>query len=82
MEKAMKALASVRGVPTKQATANPAIRLEIEGIHASVEREKMERGGWLDCFKPGNKILYRSLLGEWSSFRIHLRHLMDRVIQG
>ena len=78
----MKSLASVRGVPPKQATANPVIRLEIEGIHASVEQEKMERSGWLDCFRPDNKILYRSLLGEWSSFHIRLRHLMGCVIQG
>ncbi|KAI6128113.1 general substrate transporter [Pisolithus croceorrhizus] len=33
------------------------------GIKENVEYEKHVKGGWLDCFKPKGKILYRTLLG-------------------
>lgn len=57
------ALARVRGVPKDEAHSHWIIRREADEIHGSVEHEKHVQGGWLDCFRPTHKTLYRTLLG-------------------
>ena len=39
------------------------VQRELEEIRLAVEREAKIQGGWVDCFKPANKTLYRILLG-------------------
>jgi MFS transporter, SP family, sugar:H+ symporter len=62
-EDAKISLARVRGVPVEHALDHWIISREIEEIKSNWEYEKQVQGGWLDCFRPGNKILYRTFLG-------------------
>ncbi|KAI6126934.1 general substrate transporter [Pisolithus sp. B1] len=63
MDEAQASLAITRGIPASEANKHHFIRHEAEGIKENVEFEKHVKGGWLDCFKPKGKILYRTLLG-------------------
>lgn len=63
LDKAADAIARTRGIPHSEAKTDPIVVREVEEIRSNVEYEKNFAGGWLDCFKPGNKILYRTLLG-------------------
>ncbi|KAI6132997.1 general substrate transporter [Pisolithus croceorrhizus] len=63
MDEAQASLAVTRGIPASEANKHHFIRHEAEGIKENVEFEKHVKGGWLDCFKPKGKILYRTLLG-------------------
>lgn len=63
MEEAQVSLAVTRGIPASEADKHNFLRREAEGIKQNVEYEKHTKGGWVDCFKPKDKILYRSLLG-------------------
>ncbi|KAF9265008.1 general substrate transporter [Marasmius fiardii PR-910] len=59
------AVAATRGVSKEQAKTDPTVVSEIEEIRKNVEWERQFAGqtGWIDCFKPKNKTLYRTLLG-------------------
>ncbi|VDB83133.1 unnamed protein product [Peniophora sp. CBMAI 1063] len=61
VEKAERALALCRGVDPN--AEDYIIKKEVEEIRAAVEYEKDTRAGWLDCFSPRGKMLYRTLLG-------------------
>jgi len=63
MEEAHWSLARTRGLSKEEATTHALIQREAEEIRAGVEREEKFKGGWIDCFKPANKTLYRTLLG-------------------
>lgn len=61
VEKAQRALALCRGVDPN--SDDYIIRKEIDEISAAIEIEKNTRAGWVDCFNPRGKMLYRTLLG-------------------
>ncbi|KAG2155291.1 general substrate transporter [Suillus bovinus] len=63
MEEAQFSLARSRGIPKDEAKSHYIIVREVEEIRSFVEYEKQVRGGWIDCFRPQNKTLYRTLLG-------------------
>ncbi|KAG7087320.1 hypothetical protein E1B28_013297 [Marasmius oreades] len=65
MEEAARAIAVTRGVSKDKANSDPTVVAEVEEIRKNVEWERQFVGqtGWIDCFKPGNKTLYRTLLG-------------------
>lgn len=63
MEEAQISLAVARGIPASEAFKHHFIRREVEGIKENVEYEKHVKSGWIDCFKPKDKTLYRTLLG-------------------
>jgi len=63
LEEAGTSIARTRGVPPSEVKTDPVVVRELEEIRSNVEYEMTFTGGWLDCFKPGNKILYRTLLG-------------------
>ncbi|ESK91805.1 monosaccharide transporter [Moniliophthora roreri MCA 2997] len=65
MEEAAHSVARTRGVPRSEEQTNPIVLREVDEIRARTEYEKQFAGhaGWIDCFKPKNKILYRTLLG-------------------
>jgi hypothetical protein len=63
MEEAQKSLARTRGIPKEEAKGHFIILREVEEIKSSVQYEMQTRGGWIDCFRPQNKTLYRTLLG-------------------
>ncbi|THH12759.1 hypothetical protein EW146_g7392 [Bondarzewia mesenterica] len=46
-----------------EANSHYIIKREAEEIRTEVEYEKQVKGGWIDCFRPGNKTLYRTILG-------------------
>jgi len=39
------------------------VRAEVDEIANQTERERSLKSGWIDCFRPSNKTLYRTLLG-------------------
>ncbi|KAK7047612.1 hypothetical protein VNI00_006380 [Paramarasmius palmivorus] len=65
LEEAGHSIARTRGVPRSEEKTDPVVIREVEEIRSRAEYEKQFVGhaGWIDCFKPGNKILYRTLLG-------------------
>ncbi|KAL0066304.1 hypothetical protein AAF712_006735 [Marasmius tenuissimus] len=65
MDEAAVAVARTRGISRDQAQVDPLVVTEVEEMRKNVEWERQFTGqtGWLDCFKPANKTLYRTLLG-------------------
>lgn len=63
MEEAQLSLARSHGIPKEEAKSHYVIIREVEEIKSSVQYEKQIHGGWIDCFRPHNKTLYRTLLG-------------------
>ncbi|KAF4622190.1 hypothetical protein D9613_009424 [Agrocybe pediades] len=62
-EKAAHSIARAYGVKKSDEQANRFVRAEVDEIVNQLEHEKMIKAGWIDCFKPRNKTLYRTLLG-------------------
>lgn len=63
MEEAKTALARTRQVRADDVHTNNLLEREIEGIRESAERDSKIQAGWLACFNPQRKTLYRTLLG-------------------
>ncbi|KIJ67307.1 hypothetical protein HYDPIDRAFT_165963 [Hydnomerulius pinastri MD-312] len=63
LDEAQVSLARTRGLSAAEAKEHYIIRREVEEIRSNVQYEKKTRAGWIDCFKPKNKTLYRTLLG-------------------
>ncbi|KAJ7437177.1 general substrate transporter [Mycena latifolia] len=63
LEEAEHSLARARGLSKETGKTHAIIQRELEEIRLAVEREERVKGGWIDCFKPANKTLYRTLLG-------------------
>ncbi|GAA5887386.1 hypothetical protein JCM5296_007121 [Sporobolomyces johnsonii] len=60
-EEAEKSLARIRGVAVEDNDFS--VRTAYLEMEAAVKREaSMDKFGWLDCFKPKDKMLYRTLL--------------------
>ena len=64
MEEAKSALGRARQVRADDIHTRNLLEREIEGIRESAEYEKKIRAGWLSCFDPQRKTLYRTLLGQ------------------
>lgn len=64
MEEAKSALARARQVRIDDVYANNLLEREIEGIRETAEYERKIQAGWLACFSPQRKTLYRTFLGE------------------
>lgn len=62
-EEAKVALARTRGISLENSKTDYAVQREVDEIRENIEFEKNIRGGWVDCFKPERKTLYRTLLG-------------------
>ena len=63
MEEAKSALARTRQVRADDIHTRSLLEREIEGIRESAGHEEKIRAGWLACFNPERKTLYRTLLG-------------------
>ena len=64
-DEAQHAVARTRGLED----GDSLVLRETEEIKANVEYEKSLKSGWLDCFSPKQKILYRTLLGRFFPLR-------------
>jgi SP family sugar:H+ symporter-like MFS transporter len=54
----------VYGVPSAEAQIDPRVVHEIDEAHQAVVAEQnLQPAGWIDCFRPANKTLYRTILG-------------------
>ncbi|KAJ3502320.1 hypothetical protein NMY22_g18624 [Coprinellus aureogranulatus] len=60
---AMQAVARIYGVPKDEAPTNRFVVAEVDEIVNQIETEKRFKAGWIDCFSPQHKTLYRTLLG-------------------
>jgi len=63
LEEAKLALARTRGVSLADGHTDYIVQREVEEIRDSIELERKIKGGWIDCFRPSRKTLYRTLLG-------------------
>lgn len=63
LPEAREALARVKGISKAEAHEDVAINRAVEDAHAQVIAEKDMSAGWLECFTPRRKTLYRTLLG-------------------
>ncbi|KAG6901422.1 hypothetical protein C0995_012209 [Termitomyces sp. Mi166 len=63
IDEARHSLARAHGIPRDQEDSDPFLTPAIEEIRTSVEHERRIRAGWIDCFRPKHKTLYRTLLG-------------------
>lgn len=59
---ARRSLARSRGIPLDEAEHNKKIHRELEDMRSAIEYEASVRAGFVDCFKPERKQLYRTLL--------------------
>jgi sugar porter (SP) family MFS transporter len=64
MPEARRSLARTRGIPISEEQNHTFLKAEAEEIQTNIENERKFKAGWVDCFKPINKTLYRTLLGE------------------
>ena len=67
IEAAREALARTRGVRPEDAHTHALIVREADEMQNMAEYEAKQQSGWIDCFKPKDKILYRTLLGKHAS---------------
>jgi MFS transporter, SP family, sugar:H+ symporter len=63
MEEAKSALARTRQVRADDVHTRNLLEREVEGIRETAEHERKMRAGWLACFDPQRKTLYRTLFG-------------------
>ncbi|KAF9530744.1 general substrate transporter [Crepidotus variabilis] len=56
-------IARAYGIDRSDESAMRVVREEVKGIMSQIEFERAVRAGWLDCFRPQHKTLYRTLLG-------------------
>lgn len=63
IEEARHSLARSHGIPRAEEQSNRLLQVEVEELKSNVEYERHLKGGWLDCFKPQNMTLYRTILG-------------------
>lgn len=64
-ERALHSIARVHGMTLDEAKDHPLPTKALGEIQSSVDFERSYEGatGWIDCFRPSNKVLYRTLLG-------------------
>ncbi|KAI0337288.1 general substrate transporter [Trametopsis cervina] len=55
-------LARARGIPRDEIDDNKIIQREFEDMRSAVTYESAVRAGFVECFRPGHKQLYRTLL--------------------
>ncbi|GAW06951.1 general substrate transporter [Lentinula edodes] len=64
-ELALQSLGRVHGMTREEARGHPLPNKHLAEIQSNVdfERQSIGRSGWIDCFRPQKKVLYRTLLG-------------------
>ena len=63
LKKAERSIARSYGIKAADENTNHFVQAEVKEIADQIETEKSLKAGWVDCFKPANKTLYRTLLG-------------------
>nr|VWO99847.1 Uncharacterized protein [Ganoderma boninense] len=59
---ARRSVALARGIPDSEADKHQFIHREIAEMRSAIEKESKEKAGWMECFNPRRKQLYRTLL--------------------
>ncbi|KAH9938799.1 general substrate transporter [Epithele typhae] len=62
-DQAKRSIALARGISAEEADDHPLIHREIEGMRSAIDYESKVKAGWLECFNPERKQLYRTLFG-------------------
>ncbi|KAG5735436.1 High-affinity glucose transporter ght2 [Termitomyces sp. T112] len=62
-KEARHSLARSHGIPRDQENSDPFLNAKVEEVSTSIEHERRICAGWIDCFRPKHKTLYRTLLG-------------------
>ncbi|KAG5352846.1 hypothetical protein C0989_012600 [Termitomyces sp. Mn162] len=61
-KEARHSLARSHGIPRDQENSDPFLNAKVEEVSTSIEHERRICAGWIDCFRPKHKTLYRTLL--------------------
>ncbi|KAI0781709.1 general substrate transporter [Irpex lacteus] len=61
-DEARVSLAKSRGVPMNEVDSNIFVQRELEDMRSSIEYESQVKAGFIDCFRPQHKQLYRTVL--------------------
>ncbi|KAG5650331.1 hypothetical protein H0H81_012603 [Sphagnurus paluster] len=62
-EEARHSLARSHGIHVEDEHTNEFLENKVQDIRINIEHERQLRAGWIDCFRPANKTLYRTVLG-------------------
>ncbi|TFK38512.1 general substrate transporter [Crucibulum laeve] len=63
VEAARNSIARTYGIKKGDTANMHFVNSEVDDIVNQIENEKRIKAGWIDCFRPANKTLYRTLLG-------------------
>ncbi|KAF9484553.1 general substrate transporter [Pholiota conissans] len=63
LKEASHSIARSYGIKEIDESSDRFVQAEVSEIANQIELERRLQGGWIDCFKPRNKTLYRTLLG-------------------
>ncbi|KDR83797.1 hypothetical protein GALMADRAFT_236183 [Galerina marginata CBS 339.88] len=63
LKEAQRSIERAHGIKVVDEKVDRFVAAEVEEIANQVEIEGRLKSGWIDCFKPSNKTLYRTLLG-------------------
>jgi hypothetical protein len=64
IEEAKISVAKAHGLSSSDLEGKKLVTAEVDKIRDHWELERAIRGGWVDCFKPKHRVLYRTLLGH------------------
>ncbi|KAJ3509979.1 hypothetical protein NLJ89_g4928 [Agrocybe chaxingu] len=63
LKEASHSIAQSYGIKSLDEDTNQYVRSEVDEIANQIEHERRIKAGWISCFSPKNKTLYRTLLG-------------------
>ncbi|KAF8962856.1 general substrate transporter [Flammula alnicola] len=63
IKEAERSIARSHGIKEGDEQSNRFVKAEVDEIANQIEMERHLNAGWIDCFRPANKTLYRTLLG-------------------
>ncbi|TBU26894.1 general substrate transporter [Dichomitus squalens] len=61
-DEARRSIALARGIPDSEADNHAVVHREVGEMRAAIDLESKEKAGWMECFNPRRKQLYRTLL--------------------
>lgn len=76
MKEAEHSLSRSAGISRQAGETDSYVQFALEDMKRSIEYEKTFRSGWVDCFKPKEKILYRTALGKLFASFGHTQHFI------
>ncbi len=77
-DEARRSIARTRGISVEEADNHRFVHRELEEMQSAIEFESKEKVGWVECFNPRRKSLYRTLLCKLSTLESFPGDVADR----